>query len=280
MLTGVLLAGSTLLCGCLNTGVKQSTPPKPFVPEADVSKVMELPAKEGARACLAAAQLLEKEGKYPEAIALYEKARSQDPALKHLCRRLAVLHDRLFDYSKAEQEYVVALAMYPRDAHLLNDAGYSQFCRSNFAEAENFLRQAIKIDPNLKKARINLGMVQVQQRKPEQALDTFRTVVPEAHAHCNLAYGYTMHGNRKGAIAEYRKALDLMPDLDRARAALTELENPSRSRIAAAAHKKAASDSANVQSAPAKSDPARVIEPANFAENIANPGFAAGRGNE
>ncbi|MCE9530045.1 MAG: tetratricopeptide repeat protein [Planctomycetes bacterium] len=220
----------TALCisaGCLGIDRKTFDPGSLKVnSEMESPQKMELPTKEGAKACLATAQMLEKSGKNPEAIALYEKARTSDPSHKNVCRRLAVLYDRQGEFEKAEIEYNKAIALFPRDANLLNDAGYSNFCRGNWTLAEDYLRQAIEIDPDMKRAWTNLGMVQVHQGKVSAAYETFLHAVPEPQARCNLAFAFILMGNQKDAIAQYRLALELDPNLQIARDALTKLENP------------------------------------------------------
>ena len=89
--------------GCLSTKPQSDfTPSAQAYGEPDANSKLELPPKESARACLAAAQMLEKKGQSREAAFEYEKARANDSSLnKTVCRRLAVLYDRLGDFEKA-----------------------------------------------------------------------------------------------------------------------------------------------------------------------------------
>ncbi len=130
------------LTGCVTTNKKISEPFASQTPaEMDAPQKLELPPKENAKACLATAEMLDKAGKAPESIALYEKARSMDPDKKRVCRRLAVLYDRQGEFAKADEEYQKALALFPRDPSLLNDAGYSHYQRGNWTLAEDHLRK-------------------------------------------------------------------------------------------------------------------------------------------
>jgi tetratricopeptide (TPR) repeat protein len=185
---------------------------------------VELPPAEAARVCRATAAALEKAGKDPEAIALYEKARKSDPAMEGVCRRLAVLYDRQGDFTKALEEYQRALKLNPHDADLLNDLGYAYYCRGRWTDAENSLRQAVEINPKHGRAWINLGMTLGQEERYTESFEAFAKVVSPAQAHCNVAFALTTQGKREEAKEAYRKALALNPDLRIARLALAKLE--------------------------------------------------------
>lgn len=187
----------------------------------------ELPAKQASVACLAAARELDKNGKVPEAIQLYEKARQQDPALSpSVSRRLAVLYDLANEFEKATVEYEQQLQASPRDPQLLNDVGYSYYCRGDFARAEEYLTQATKLDPNLKRAWLNLGLTLAASGRPEQGLNAFARAGTEAQSRANLGFVYATQGKVQEAKEQYKRALTLEPGFTLARVALERLENP------------------------------------------------------
>ncbi len=195
--------------------------------ETDANQKLELPAKEAARACLATAQVLDKQGQFVEAAFEYEKAVASDQSLnKTVCRRLAVIYDHLGNFAKADQAYDQALALHPKDAALLNDVGYSHYLRGEWTLAEDYLSQSVHINPGRQSAWVNLGMTLVQRNQLDQAFDAFKHAVPEPEAHCNMAFAFSLQGKHPEAIQEYRRALELAPNLDKARAALAKLENP------------------------------------------------------
>jgi tetratricopeptide (TPR) repeat protein len=216
------LAVVSLAGGCLSTNSSGDFSDG----NADASSKLELPPREKAKACLNAGQVFEKQSSWREAAFEYESARKADPSLdKTLCRRLAVIYDRLGDFDKAGTEYQKALSLQPKDAGLLNDAGYSYYCACDWTTAERYLRQAVEVNPGLQRAWMNLGMTLAQLNRQAEAFDAFTRAVPEAEAHCNLAFVYSMQGKRRDAIDEYRRALELAPRLDLARGALAKLEN-------------------------------------------------------
>jgi Tfp pilus assembly protein PilF len=226
-----VLAGfvaACLLSGCMTTQPDGFESRSGLADESDANKKLELPAKDASRACLATAQLLDKQGQCKEAAFEYEKAIVNDQSLsKVVCRRLAVIYDNLGDFAKADRQYEKALALHPKDAALLNDVGYSHYLRGDWTLAEDYLRQSVGINPGHKTAWINLGMTLVQRNQLDQALDAFNHAVPEPEAHCNMAFAFSLQGKHREAIQEYRRALELAPDLEKARAALFKLEHPS-----------------------------------------------------
>jgi len=229
--TGAILAGlvgTGLSVGCLTTPksavetVQSQSPLEHF----DASKELELPTREKAKASLATAQMLDKNNKYNEAAQLYEQARNLSGEYKFVCRRLAVIYDRMGNFPKANEEYDKAIALYPKDADLLNDAGYSRYCQGNWTLAKDYLEHSIELKKDSKKAWTNLGMTLAQLDRIDQALEAFSHAISEPEAHFNLAFVYTTQGKRAEAIAEYKLVLQMAPDMDRARQAIAKLEAP------------------------------------------------------
>ncbi len=185
----------------------------------------ELPAKETARIAFRTAQEFEKNGRIPEAIQFYEKARAHDPTLARAAgRRLAVLYDLSGEFGKADAEYAELLPHAPKDPDLLNDLGYSYYCRGQWSLAEQYLAQAVQLQPQHKKAWVNLGLARAQQGKWEESLAAFQQAVRPAEAYCNLAFVLAAQGRTAEAVAHYRRALELDPSLRLAQAALAKLE--------------------------------------------------------
>lgn len=194
---------------------------------AGAASQVELPDKDAARLCLRTAAEFEKSGQVEEAIGLYQKARAADPSLTaQASRRLAVLYDRAAEFGKAMEEYEALLKAHPKDADLLNDVGYSHYCRGDWANAESYLGRAVKADPKHKRAAVNLGMALAQQGRWDEALQAFTKVVRPAEAHCNLAFALATQGRTEEAKQHYQRELELDPGMKLAREVLARLENP------------------------------------------------------
>jgi Tfp pilus assembly protein PilF len=113
-----------------------------------------LSPKEGAQACLAAAEEMVKAGNRRDAIALYVRARQLDPNQTQVCRILAVLFDQERMDKEAFAEYKLAVEQAPRDADLLNDLGYFYYTRHDLPNAEQWLRKAIGESPEHERAEL------------------------------------------------------------------------------------------------------------------------------
>lgn len=239
-------------------------PPLIIGPEAaGKSPPVELPPKEAGKACMQTAQAYEKGGRYEEAVQLYERARTLDPGLAgQTGRRLAVVYDLTGDFSKSTAEYETLLKTHPKDADLLNDVGYSYYCRGELATAEMYLTRALKVDPNHKKANMHLGLVLAVQGKWDDAYAAFCRVVRPADAHCNLAFILASSGKTEEAKDQYRRALAIDPLMKMAQGGLNQLENPKPVKDPAAA-------------TAAKADPAAKDVPIDPVEAAAKvPSFA------
>jgi tetratricopeptide (TPR) repeat protein len=228
------LAGFLMLAGCKGlppaAGLSGDIKPALLVGPDAASEALppvELPAKDTARLCFRTAQEFEKNGKTEDAIQLYERARGNDPSLATQAgRRLAVLYDKAGEFSKSTAEYEALLAASPKDADLLNDMGYSYYCRGQWANAESVLAKAVEFDPNHKKAWINLGLARGQLNKWDESFQAFSQAVRPAEAHCNMAFVLASQGKSDEAKSHYRQALALDPSQKLAQYALTRLENP------------------------------------------------------
>jgi Tfp pilus assembly protein PilF len=220
-----LAAGVLTHSGCLspNRGL-QMPGDLPSLADNPAPPTTELPPAKNAQLNWSLGEALEKNGNDADAAACYEKARSQDPRLPNLARRLAAIYDRLGDSKRALEQYQLALKAAPRDPHLLNRFGYFYYTRGQWSEAETQFRQAVAINANLQCAWVNLGLTLAQQNRYEESVDAFSKAVTRAEALSNLAFVLSTQGKPAEAKQCYREALDLDPKLNIARLALQKLE--------------------------------------------------------
>ena len=184
----------------------------------------ELPPKEAARACLAAAEELQNNGHVEQAIVLYEKARRNDPGLTTVSHHLAVLYDAQGDSVRSLAEYHKALEHDPKNPGLLSDFGYYCFERGNLAEAERSLRKALALDPSHQKALCNLGLVLAGQGRFDESFQAFAKVVGPAAAHSNVGVLMAKQGRYDLAKQAFHQALATDATLPQPKAFLAYLD--------------------------------------------------------
>jgi tetratricopeptide (TPR) repeat protein len=198
--------------------------PSLYQNEESAVEKLQLPARDGAKACIATAEVMNQSEKYKEAAALYERARAIDPEHALVCRKLAVAYDRQGMFAKADEEYDKAVAANPKDAELWNDRGYSHYSRGNWGVSEEYFRKSLELKPENKRAWTNLGLTLAQLGRTEEAIGAFEHSVPTAQAYCNVAFVLAAQGKKSEAIVHYKRASELAPDLQLARTAVEKLQ--------------------------------------------------------
>lgn len=223
----IFLIALTATTGCASMGLKKpAIPAAPVVSKASPEKLDELPTSQTVQLCLTTAGELVQEGHLSEAIQLYQKARSLDPEAVDYSRILAALYDGQGEYSKAIDEYRLAIQKLPGDANLLNDYGCLHKRHGNFVEAELHLRQAVALDATNDRAKTNLAIALAQQMKYQEAFDLFAAVSGPAAAHSNIGMIKARQGKTEEAKTALRTALSMNANNPPAHAMLTYLESP------------------------------------------------------
>jgi Tfp pilus assembly protein PilF len=200
---------------------KQGSGPKPTV-EAAAPRTSNLPPKRAAQVCIRTAEEMEKRGYDADAARQYEKAREYDASVQ-VEHRLAVLYDRQGDFARANLEYKRALEAHPKDANLLNDMGYYCYERGDWPGAEEWLRKALKYDPKLQRAWVNLGMALAQQGRSDESIAAFTKAISPAQAKANLGMILAQKGQYDQARQALQESLGLEPDAKLTQAVLAEM---------------------------------------------------------
>ncbi|MBX6316509.1 MAG: tetratricopeptide repeat protein [Isosphaeraceae bacterium] len=180
------------------------------------------------------------EAEYLKAIDLAERPgrhRGAKPTAKQQAeahRKLAGALDRQGHFAQAEAHYRTALKLAPNEPKIWNDAGYSYYLQGRMADAIRSLKTAAKLAPSDPRIATNLGLALAADNQIDAALEALTKAGGPAVAHANLAYLLAASGRAEEARAHYRKALELMPSLEPARAALAKLDADSQQSQAAA----------------------------------------------
>jgi len=193
---------------------------------ASISKMTahrKLNATQKASAEFLAAKELEDQGKQERARERYEELLAKDPGNCRYMHRLGIVCTRLQRYAEADDYYERAHRREPKNASLLVDMGYSYYLRGDRVEAERWLREAVRLKPNDKRALNNLALVVGRQGKIEECLSLLQRAGDESTALAGLAYIHSVRGEMNLAEQRYREALEKDPKNSDATKALAEL---------------------------------------------------------
>ncbi|MCF7965147.1 MAG: tetratricopeptide repeat protein [Methylobacter tundripaludum] len=127
--------------------------------------------KQRPRIVLMQAGLYGQQGQYEKGFRLLTDALAGQPEQRDLLYARALMAERLKKLDVLEVDLKKILAKYPDDAEALNALGYSLLGNANrYAEAEKYLQQALKLQPNEAVIMDSFGWLQFKQGKLEQAL--------------------------------------------------------------------------------------------------------------
>ena len=137
----------------------------------------------------AAARALEKSQRIEKAATAYEEILNRHPDFAPAHHRLAVVYERLGKEQLSQQHFESALSLAPQNCDLLCDYGYSRYLRNDLEMAEQKLREALVQQPEMKRAQMNLGLVEACTGRERAALDRFRAAgCNDSDSRANLAY--------------------------------------------------------------------------------------------
>ncbi len=149
-------------------------------------------------------------------------------------RKLASAYDQLGKFKQAEENYRKATSLAPNDAKIWNDTGYHYYMQGRLADAERCQRHAVKLEPDNALFQTNLGLTLAMMDRNQDALEAFTHAGGLAVAHSNLGYALAARGRKDEAREEFRKAVELQPQLPLPQKALAFLDTPDARALARA----------------------------------------------
>lgn len=117
----------------------------------------------------------------------------------------------------ALRELVKAKKLTPRDATVRHALGMAFFAKDVPRKAEEELKAAIRLDPALSEARLNLASLYLEQERYPLAIEQLQRVTEDylyrspARAWNNLGWAYYKYGKPTDALKAYQKSLQLAP---------------------------------------------------------------------
>lgn len=126
---------------------------------------------------------------------------------------LGIIYDRELKFDDAIERYQAAIAVNDRNGSLYNNLGMSYFYKGELDKAIPAFGNALALsDPkDQKKIYNNVGMTLVKLKRYDQAFEAFKRGSNEAKAHNNMGIVFLQDGKPEKAIASFEKAIETSP---------------------------------------------------------------------
>ncbi|QUM76593.1 tetratricopeptide repeat protein [Moritella sp. 24] len=123
----------------------------------------------------------------------------------------SVIQDLEGHHAKAIETLNLVQPLAEQDPYVYTNIGYSNYLSGNLVEAEVNYRKAIDIDPEFRRAWLNLGLVYTRKGMYTKALQTLKQVMPIEHAYNDIGYFLMLDGRYSEAEYFLEQAIDLSP---------------------------------------------------------------------
>ncbi len=171
----------------------------------------------------AAGQLAESRSDLPSAIKQYQLAlkvkRDHQPALY----RLAVIYTMQKDFPEAVRSWQRYVKATGGSAGACSNLALCEEYAGRPEQAEADYQRGIHADPKNEQCRVNYGLMLARHHRIAESTIQLQAVLSNAEVHYNIATVYESQGQVEQAKVEYRKAVELDPELNDAKARLATL---------------------------------------------------------
>jgi Tfp pilus assembly protein PilF len=134
----------------------------------------------------------------------------QDPKLWRAWNALGSYYDTQEDWADSVDAYGKALAEHPNNAMILNNRGFSHFMQGDMDEAIADLQRALRLDPKLRPAQINLRLAHAWNGQYLRAMSGVTDKeLPQVLN--NIGYVAMMRGDLDNAEAYLQRAMEADP---------------------------------------------------------------------
>lgn len=172
--------------------------------------------KQKLRIILMQAGLYGQQGQYEKGFSLLTEALASQPDQRELLYTRALMAERINKLDVLEADLKKILAKYPDDAEALNALGYSLLGNADrYTEAEKYLQQALKLQPNEAVIMDSFGWLQFKLGRLQQALDYLERAYAkqqESEIAAHLAEVLWALGRKDEAKKIFTKAIKKAPE--------------------------------------------------------------------
>ncbi len=170
-------------------------------------------------------------GRYEQAIEYFQKAIRMKPGYAPAINSLGNTYSAMGEWDKAIESYelIIEDPFYGTPHFALSNMGLAYYQKKDFAQAERYLLEALKINPDFINALGGLGVLYIDQGRYEEAVSRLERAVRKepkvAQQYFELGRAYRAMKNNVRARAEFSRAAELAPDSPIAADAQRELRN-------------------------------------------------------
>lgn len=154
----------------------------------------------------------------------FHKALQQDPKNPTALLGLAQYHARLGERQKALEVYHRYLQYYPQDIQARYQLALVHAQWKDWEGAVRWCDEALRLDPESRNIRKTKGFCLARAGRYDEALATFREIMPDSLARYHLARVLEHMGQVEASRQQLHFALQSDPNCEQARQFLTELE--------------------------------------------------------
>ena len=172
----------------------------------------------------AAGQLAEGQGDIGNAIAQYQAALKINPKHAASLFRMACIYTGQRNFDEAIETWRRFIAATNNGATGYSNLGFCYELAGRPTDAETAYKTGITREPTNQACRVNYGLMLARQGKLDLAQAQLAAVLQPAEVHYDIASVLEAQNKTADAKAEYRKALEIDPNMADAQARLAALE--------------------------------------------------------
>ena len=169
--------------------------------------------------------------RYDQAIEHLQRAIQLKPDYAPAINTLGNTYSAMGQWDKAIETYerIIEDAFYGTPHFALSNMGVAYYNKKDYAQAEHYFLEALKMNPDFINALAGLGTMYIDQGRYDEAVVKLGRAVRKdpkvGKLHFELGRAYRGQGDTVQARAEFAKAAELAPDTPLAAEAQKELKN-------------------------------------------------------
>jgi len=206
------------------SGVRRNPEPKIILKKA-TGNVASEGLSDNAKEILVQGNALFEQKKFVQALALFQEFSDKYPSFYRIRQNMANCYMELQEYDKAIAEYQKVLdglngeAADKKDnkvlAQVFSGIGDAYMRQNKFAEAEEYLKKSIDIDPGDPALAYNVAEIMMQSGNADEAIRYYEMAIrikpDQPKFYLKLGYAWLNKGNNPKAVEAFAKFVELSP---------------------------------------------------------------------